>query len=542
MHKGSKRKRVFRSLMDIFAKPSMCHIERPPAGRAGSRNATFSTLFLISVFFILNLSAWTLNCSAQDTIGSISIDSTLHPDSGEVSIDSIAALNRTARGSQHLYDNDLLTKEFHQGRRNALRALLPDYSVAVFFANPVRNRSNDINYEYHQDPDFYYLTGLNEPHSLLLIFKQEQELDSIVSDEFIFIQQRDSALERWTGKKMGKEGVKSILGFNAVFLNDEFASLEIKLPLFNKVFYMPTYNDIRDDKTDRGDLFSLLKHFKLKLDTGLKNVDTKMLREMMSSLREIKMAEELTLMRYVINITCDAHKELMRALKPEMTEYQAEAIVEYMFKTNGAEYTGFPSTIGGGENTCILHYSSNRRKLTTGDLLVVDIGAEYHGYAADVTRTLPVNGKFTEEQKTIYNIVLKAQIAGIRACKVGNKFWAPNTAAISVIKKGLLQVGLIEKGFEYRKYFMHGTSHYLGLDVHDAGLYGILKPGNVITVEPGIYIPEGSDCDPKWWNIGIRIEDDVLITSAGPDILSDCVPKSVEEIEKLMQEEGLPIR
>ena len=180
--------------------------------------------------------------------------------------------------------------------------------------------------------------------------------------------------------------------------------------------------------------------------------------------------------------------------------------------------------------------------MTTGDLLVVDIGAEYHGYAADVTRTLPVNGKFTKEQKTIYNIVLKAQIAGIRACKVGNKFWAPNIAAISVIKKGLLQVGLIEKGFEYRKYFMHGTSHYLGLDVHDAGLYGILKPGNVITVEPGIYIPEGSDCDPKWWNIGIRIEDDVLITSAGPDILSDCVPKSVEEIEKLMQEEGLPVR
>ena len=198
----------------------------------------------------------------------------------------------------------------------------------------------------------------------------------------------------------------------------------------------------------------------------------------------------------------------------------------------------YPSILGGGENSCILHYETNRKKLSAKDMLVIDAGGEYHGYAADITRTLPVDGKFSVEEKAIYDIVLEAQEAGIKACKKGNPFFEPHRAAVNVIQKKLMELGITKSESEYQRYFFHGTSHYLGLDVHDVGLNGKLTPGNVITVEPGIYIPEGSPCDPKWWNIGVRIEDDVLITTAEPDVLSGKLPKRTEEIEALMAEES----
>ncbi|MFI5164829.1 MAG: M24 family metallopeptidase, partial [Bacteroidia bacterium] len=213
--------------------------------------------------------------------------------------------------------------------------------------------------------------------------------------------------------------------------------------------------------------------------------------------------------------------------------------VEYIFKCKGAEDVGYPSIVGGGENSCILHYETNRKKLVSKDMLVCDVGAEYHGYSADVTRTYPVNGKFSDEQKAIYNIVLEAQDSGIAKCKPGQYFRAPHNAATQVIQKRLMELGITKTATESFKYFFHGTSHYLGLDVHDMGMYGKLMPGNVITVEPGIYIPFGSDCDEKWWGIGIRIEDDVLITETVPDVLSACVPKTVGEIEALMKQESI---
>jgi Xaa-Pro aminopeptidase len=256
-------------------------------------------------------------------------------------------------------------------------------------------------------------------------------------------------------------------------------------------------------------------------------------------LREIKTKEELDLMRKAISFTCDGIKEAMKALEPGMGEYDVEAIVEYVFKSKGSEDVGYPSIIGGGENSCILHYETNRKKLVSKDMVVCDVGAEYHGYTADVTRTIPVSGKFSPEQKAIYNIVLEAQLAGIAKCKPGEYFRAPHNAAMEIIQKRLLELGIIKAPSEVMKYFFHGTSHYLGLDVHDAGTYGKLLPNSVITVEPGIYIPEGSDCDPKWWNIGIRIEDDILITDTEPEVLSSCVPKKIEEIEVLMKKESL---
>ncbi|MBX7181555.1 MAG: aminopeptidase P N-terminal domain-containing protein [Bacteroidia bacterium] len=433
-----------------------------------------------------------------------------------------------------LYDSDGLTPEFHKGRRDALRALMPEGSVAIFFANPVRNRNNDVDYEYAQNPDFYYLTGLMEPNAVVLIFKDEVTIDGVKTKEIIFVQDRNPKRETWEGKRLGKEGVRTKLGFAEVRLNSEFESTKIDFKSFKTILPPFNFRDIRNEEGD-GDLYDLWKTFESTTEKLGELKNFKLQEELMSQLRMYKQPEELTLLRKAISITCEAENQLMRAAKPNMTEYQSEAIVEFFFKHRGAEFEGYPSILGSGENSCVLHYNTNRKRFENGDLLLSDVGAEYHGYTADVTRTFPVNGKFSPEQRIIYNLVLEAQTQGINACLSGNGFWDPHKAAAQVIGKGLKKLGIIKDESEYRKYFIHGTSHYLGLDVHDLGLYGPLEPGQVITVEPGIYIPEGSDCDPKWWNIGIRIEDDILITNSQPENLSAGSPRTIEEIEAIMQ-------
>jgi Xaa-Pro aminopeptidase len=449
------------------------------------------------------------------------------------------ALLSSILGYSQSYDTDLLSKEFHKGRREALRSLLPDNTCAVFFASPERQRANDTKFIYHQDPNFYYLTGLNEPNSMLILFKEPQTFyDTVVTNELIVVQDRNPAQDSWTGKRLGTEGVRSQLGFAFPIINKQFAGFKINFSKFTQIYHLEFMNDVRDEKNDAGDLFELIKNFHLKTAKQQKKLDGLKLTSLMASLREIKQPEELVLMHKAIDMTCLAHTEVMKALEPDMKEYQAQAVAEYVFKNNGSEYVGYPSIVGGGENSCILHYETNRKKLIEGDLLVIDAGAEYHGYTADVTRTLPVNGKFSEEEKLIYNIVLEAQEAGIKACIAGAEFRAAHKAAVAVIQKRLVELGIIKNPNDYLKYFFHGTSHYLGLDVHDAGGYVKLAAGNIITVEPGIYIPKGSDCDPKWWNIGVRIEDDVLITTAKPEVLSGALPRKIEEIEALMKEES----
>ncbi len=442
-------------------------------------------------------------------------------------------------GFSQIYDTDMLSKDFHKGRREAIRKSLPENTCAAVFAGAERQRANDTKFIYHQDPNFYYLTGLNEPNALLLIFKEEQTFfDSIKTNELIFVQDRDAAKESWTGKIMGRTGVATKLGFSKVLINNEFADFKIDFDKFDKIFHLEFNDDVRDDKNDKGDLYSLIKHFRLKTASVSTKSDNQSLATWLATLREIKQPEELILMRKAIDMTCMAHAEVMKALEPEMKEYQAQAVVEYMFKNQGSEYVGYPSIVGGGENSCILHYETNRKKLVGLDLLVIDAGAEYHGYTADVTRTLPVDGKFSAQEKIIYNIVLDAQEAGIKACVPGAEFRAAHKAAIAFIQKGLMDNGIINNPNDFIEYFFHGTSHYLGLDVHDPGTYGKLAPGSIITVEPGIYIPSGSKCDPMWWNIGVRIEDDVLITAGEPEVLSGKLPKKVEEIEALMKEES----
>ncbi len=436
-----------------------------------------------------------------------------------------------------IYDTDLLPASFFAKNRQALRDSMPKNSVAVLFSNPVRNRSNDVDYEYHQDPNFYYLTGLREPHAVVIIYKEKQEFKGrLTTDEILFLQKKDKKNELWTGKRLGTKEAVLNLGITTAMENEQFLSFENEYGSFDKVLIFEEITDV-NNSNDKGDLFGLLQSFKL-TTKNLKNVSTYSLPKIMASLRQIKSKEEIVLLRKAISMTCDAQIELMKALKSGMTEYESEAIVEYVFKKNGAEYPGFPSILGGGKNSCIIHYNSNRKKLTGKDMLVSDIGAEYHGYTADVTRTLPVDGHFSEEEKIIYDIVLQAQQAGIDSCKVGNKFWTPHDATSKIITTELLKLGIIEKPYHMQRYFMHGTSHYLGLDVHDPGLHGTLQPGNVITVEPGIYIPEGAECDPKWWNIGVRIEDDILITINGPENLSAKAPRKIEEIEALMKEKS----
>ena len=263
------------------------------------------------------------------------------------------------------------------------------------------------------------------------------------------------------------------------------------------------------------------------------------LRSLLNELRMVKTDDERALLQHAIDITVEAHREAMKSIEPGQYEYEAEALIEYIFRRNGAEYTAFPSIVGSGENAVILHYETNRRQMQAGDMVVIDIGAEYHGYAADVTRTLPVDGTFSPEQKTIYELVLAAQEAGIEATRAGESFGAPHQAAAAVITEGLRELGLIQSDDQVRTFFMHGTSHYLGLYVHDVGTGGTLVPGTVITVEPGIYINPSPDVDPKWWNIGVRIEDDVLVTDGDPVVMSTGAPRTVAAIEALMRETGL---
>ena len=439
-----------------------------------------------------------------------------------------------------IYDNDLLPPSFHMERRKAVRTFMPEKTMAIYCSGKSMLRANDVDYEFHQDPNFYYLTGLNESNSILILFKNPILFENDTINELLLIKERNANAEVWVGKKLGVKGSEIILEIQKTFDIDKFNLENLDLSEIDSIF-------IHDNFEVGNDLFPVNnKQLQLqKSDTKIKNSKKEIkanfseIHKWMAKLREIKTKEEMYLLRKAISITCDAQSELMKVLKPEMKEYQAEAVVEAIFKLNGAEYPGYPSIVGAAENSCILHYTTNRKTMKGNHLLLSDVGAEYHGYTADVTRTIPVDGKYSEEEKIIYNIVLEAQNKAIEACKVGNPFYITNTIATTVVSQRLQELGIIKSPLGMRRYFMHGTSHYLGLDVHDPGTRGVFQPNTVITVEPGIYIKEGSPCDPKWWNIGVRIEDDILITNDEPENLSGCVPRTVDEIEALMKKKPL---
>ncbi len=444
--------------------------------------------------------------------------------------------------------DDFLKTEFHIERRALVREKMPDNSVAVFFANPVRNRANDVDYIYHQDPNFYYLTGYKEPHAVLLIFKDEQDGPEGNYNEIIFIQPRNAMAEMWTGRRLGITGVKEKLAFNQVFNNTDFEAYNIDFSKFDKVLFYDFFNDVRDTRAE-GDLYDLIASFKSKsgyptegdltIESAANNLDMETLDQIMKDLRGIKTEDEIELLRKAVDISCIAQAEVMKALKPGMSEREVQGIHEFIFKKYQAEYEGYPSIVGEGNNGCILHYIENYKpEISSDKMILMDLGAEYHGYTADVTRTIPVDGTFSEEEKAIYDLVYKAQNEAIKAAKPGVNIGRDLDAGIArkIINEGLAELGIIESADERHLYYPHGLGHHIGLDVHDKGNYEFLEAGMAITIEPGIYIPEGAKCDEKWWGIAVRIEDCILITEDGNELLSDLAPRKSEEIEQLMKE------
>lgn len=443
--------------------------------------------------------------------------------------------------------DDFLDSEFHKERRSLVREKMPANSVAVFFANPVRNRANDVDYLYHQDPNFYYLTGYKEPNAVLLIFKDEQEGKNGSYNEIIFVQPRNEMYEMWTGRRMGPEGVTERLDIQNAFNNTEFKDYGVDFTQFDKVLFYDFKNDVRDGR-DEGDLYSLIEQFKdkvgypdeanvsLNVEPQKNNLDMKSLDQIMVELRGVKTEDELNLLKRAVKISAMGQREVMKAMRPGMSEAEVQGIHEFVFKKYRAEYEGYPSIVGAGHNGCILHYIDNYKpEVESDELVLMDLGAEYHGYTADVTRTIPVSGKFSKEQKQIYDLVYKAQEKGWESCKSGISMREISQITRDVINEGLFELGIIDSVNQRNLYYPHGCCHHIGLDVHDKGK-GTLEENMVITIEPGIYIPEGSACDEKWWKIAVRIEDDFLIQKEGCELLSDLAPRESSAVEALMLE------
>ena len=441
--------------------------------------------------------------------------------------------------AQHDEPTDYFTKEFHAGRRDAVRALMPENSVMAVFAYPTRNFSNDVDYLYHQNPDLYYFTGYKEPDGVLFIFKDAQkDANGNSFKELFFVQKRNPQQESWTGKRLGVEGAKGVLGISNTFNGNDFKEYPIDLTKFTNVIYsLP--QGLMIPKSESASLGGLIASFLKKSNIDADNTTAasasrRTFNQLTGALREIKTPEELVMLRKAVEISCYAHNEVMKAVTPNMSELELQGLFEFVHKKYGSENVGYGSIVGSGDNGCILHYETNTRTKVGNNLVLMDVGAEYHGYSADVTRTVPANGKFTDTQKAIYQIVYDAQEAAFKTLKEGSTTALASAAANDVISEGLLKLGVIKDKKDYRKYYTHGLSHHIGLDVHDRSASRGLKENMVITIEPGIYIAPGSDCDEKWWGIGVRIEDDVLITKDGYENLSRFSPRSVAEVEKMV--------
>ena len=422
-----------------------------------------------------------------------------------------------------------------------MRRMEPD-SIAIIPSAREANRSNDTGYRYRQDSDFYYLTGFNEPEAIAVVAPSHEEHKFM-----LFVRPRDPEREIWDGRRAGVEGAMSEYGAEAAHSFQEFR--EKLAELLNgpaNLYYKLGANAELDEMIVRE-----IRNLRANPRKGTHAPDRiiepgTLLHEM----RLIKTDEEIAIMQRAADITAEAHIEAMKAAHPGMREYEIEALIEHIFRRHGAAAPAYTSIVGAGANATILHYINNDGTLQDGDLVLVDAGAELEGYAADITRTFPVNGRFTEAQRDLYEIVLKAQVACVEMARPGVTMDELKKHSIEILTEGMVRLGLLEGEPEklieeekYKQFYMHGLGHYLGLDVHDVGPYYArdtkhprpLEPGIVITVEPGIYIAADTENVPdKYRGIGIRIEDDVLITAEGNRVLTSAVPKGIAEIEELM--------
>ena len=444
--------------------------------------------------------------------------------------------------TQEYFDD--LGPEFHKKKRQEFRSLMPANSVAFIFTSPIMKRSNDTDYMYHQDPNFYYLTGWREPHGVLVIFKDDQFDSDGSYNEIMYVRERNEYREMWDGRRLGIKGAKK-MSFDRVKLRSEFIENTIPIENFSNILNTNIRDDVRDFKDDKYDLFDIQNKFQeivSKKESDIlgdlnKQFFSSSINQIMSKLRQTKDPLEIELLTKAIRISALAQIEVMRAIHNDMTGREVQGIHEFIYRKYGAAHEGYNSIVGAGGNACVLHYVTNEDMDIKDKLILMDVGAEYRGYTADVTRTIPVNGKFNNEQKIIYDLVYKSQEEAIKEAIIGNSFNDIYLKSYDIIAKGLIDLGIIDDYREARKYYPHGVSHHIGLDVHDPGSRDLME-NMVITVEPGIYIPENSNTDPKWWNIGVRIEDDILITNSGPVNLSIDAPRRSDEIEVIMAQDS----
>ncbi|BFM09471.1 Xaa-Pro aminopeptidase [Halioxenophilus aromaticivorans] len=425
-------------------------------------------------------------------------------------------------------------------RRKDLMAMLEPNSIAIVATAEEKIRSRDTHFAFRPDSDFFYLSGFAEPGAVLALVPGREHGEFVM-----FVRDKDREKEIWDGYREGPEGVMANYGADDAF---PISDIDEILPGLMEGRERLYYSLGRDPEFDR-QIMSWLNALRAKERSGaIPPGEFLDLDHYLHDLRLFKSSAEAKLMRTAGKISAQAHVRAMQMAKPGVYEYQLQAEIEHEFAKNGAHYPAYSSIVGSGPNGCILHYIENTQKMQDGDLVLIDAGCEYQMYAADITRTFPVNGKFTEPQKQVYNVVLEAQFAAIEATKPGNHWNAPHEAAVRVITQGLVNLGLLEGDVDelieqtaYRDFYMHRTGHWLGMDVHDVGDYKVagdwrvLEPGMCLTIEPGIYIaPDNQNVAEQWRGIGIRIEDDVLVTSDGCEILTADVPKTVADIEALM--------
>lgn len=431
-------------------------------------------------------------------------------------------------------------------RRSQLAKLLAPKSALVIVSNPEVTRSNDTEFQYRQSSDMIYFSDFPEPESILVITNLRGYPKST-----LFVRPKDKAREKWTGVREGVDGAVTNYGVSQAYTVDEFEEVMADiLTRVDNVYYKHKVNPDFDSR------FDSVWHE----DSVVLHDPT----EIIAGLRHIKSDRELSIMRYAAQVSAMAHVEAMSLCRPGLYEYQLQATLEAVFKFNGLNYPAYTSIVGGGKNATILHYVTNNDLLVDGDLVLIDAGGEYLGYAADITRTFPVNGKFTPAQLEIYNLVLAAQEAAIRAAKPGKTINQIHAIAANHMRKGLVKLGILPDSMRLKaaharavskakkdgkldklvhlgRFFMHGTSHWLGIDVHDVPNHNRvarsqpLEPGMAFTVEPGLYFDHDDKLVPaKYRGIGVRIEDDVVITSSGCEVLTSDVPKGAKEIEELM--------
>lgn len=407
--------------------------------------------------------------------------------------------------------------------------------VAVFAAAPVFTRNNDVEHDYRQDSDLFYLTGFVEPGSVLV-------LDAKEKTSTMFVRARDPERETWDGPRAGVDGVKEHFGADVAFTIDKLGDELFKLFQNKRRLYYRLGPNRKMDDTILEGIDRARARQKLGYSWPVEIVDPA---TVLHEMRLFKTKEDLDSMRRAADITAEAHLRAMKAAKAGMREFEVEALLLETFRMHGSERPAYGSIVGSGPNATILHYRLNNRKMEDGELLLIDAGCEYDYFASDVTRTFPVGGRFSKEQQAIYELVLEAQEAGIDKAYKDSSLEKIHSTCVDVITRGLVKLGLLTgevdqlvKDEAFKPFYMHKTSHWLGMDVHDVGNYYVggksrlLEPGMVLTVEPGIYISRNNDkVAPEWRGIGVRIEDDILVTEGAPDNLTKAIPKKVAELE-----------